>query len=101
MLIFLAFNLLISLILIWGILKSLCLTVVAIIKSLFFIASGIEEKVLTLLAKVEKCFDELKPFSLGHGFLGLTKFISLNPKHPIDLIDIPIFSDNCGLFKMN
>ena len=60
MLIFLAFILLISLILIWGILKSLCLTVVAIIKSLFFIASGIEEKVLTLLAKVEKCFDELE-----------------------------------------
>ena len=48
--------------------KSLCLTVVAIIKSLFFIASGIEENVLTLLAMEEKCFDELKPFSLGHKF---------------------------------
>jgi hypothetical protein len=82
-------------------LKSLCLTVVAIIKSLFFIASGIEENILTLFAMEEKCFDALKPFSLGHGFLGLTKLRSLNPKHPIDLIDIPIFSDNWGLFKVN
>ena len=34
-------------------------------------------------------------------FLGLTKDKFSKPKHPIDLRDIPTFSDNWGLFNIN
>ena len=39
--------------------------------------------------------------SLGQIFLGLTKDKFSKPKHPIDLRDIPTFSDNWGLFNIN
>ena len=58
-------------------------------------------KVLTFFAIFSKCLADFKPLSLGHQFRGFTKSKFSNPKQPIDLIDIPIFSESCGLFKMN
>ena len=56
---------------------------------------------LTFLTKDEKCFADFIPLSLGQIFLGLTKDKFSKPKHPIDLRDIPTFSDNWGLFNIN
>ena len=58
------------------------------------IASGIDRYTFTFLTKDEKCFADFIPLSLGQIFLGLTKDKFSKPKHPIDLKDIPTFSDN-------
>ena len=87
--------------LIKGMFSSLFRTEVAITKSDLAIASGIELNVLTFLATDSKCFEDLIHLSFGHGFFGLTRPTSSKPKHPRDRMDIPIFSDSCGLLKRN
>ena len=49
----------------------------------------------------EKCLADFRPLSLGQIFLGLINDKFSKPKHPIDLKDIPTFSDNWGLFSIN
>ena len=60
-----------------------------------------EDGVYTFLTNDEKCFSDFITLSLGQIFLGLTKDKFSKPKHPIDLRDIPTFSDNWGLFNIN